>query len=56
MTDGFLNTVDAIRYVLTMFDASLSFVFHLVDYLPAIIGSAVILFVAVYVVRWIFAR
>lgn len=50
--DGIVNTVQALGYAARMFDASCGFLFSLLEYMPAIIGSAVIIFVAVYAVRF----
>lgn len=50
--DGIVNTVQALGYAARMFDSACLFLFSLLEYMPAIIGSAVIIFVAVYAVRF----
>ena len=54
--DGLMNIVNALGYAAKMFDYSLRFLLSAIEYMPAIIGSAVIVFVAVYVVRFLLLK
>ena len=46
--NAYVSIVDAIQF----FDSSIAFVSDLVVYLPSVLGSAVILFLTVYVIRF----
>ena len=54
--DILTNIVKALGYVVNMFDSALLFLFAALEYMPAIIGSAVIVFVAVYAVRFLLLK
>ena len=46
------NLVNAVGNALQLFTSSVTFVVEMVGYIPAIIGSAVIVFLSAYIIRF----
>ena len=52
----FESIYEAIRNALLIVDSSLSFVFNTLGYLPSIIGTAVVLAVSIYLIRFLLLK
>lgn len=50
------NTFNAVGYALEMFTNSVYFIVDLIGYLPAILGSAVIVFLTAYIIRFVLLK
>lgn len=48
----FSNMVNAVDNALQLFTSSVTFVVEMVGYIPSIIGSAVIVFLSAYIIRF----
>lgn len=46
------NSVVSIGDALKLFDGSISFIVQLIGYLPSVLGTAVVVFLATYIIRF----
>lgn len=54
--DMFVNAIQSLYLAIRMVVGSVEFVTTFVTYLPAVIGSAVIIFIAVFVIRFLLLK
>lgn len=51
-----MNSFNAVGYALELLTNSVYFVVDLIGYMPAIIGSAIIVFLTVYIIRFVLLK